>query len=131
MLARVARWIPALVYMTLIFYSSSQSDPAPALTNHIWDKLLHGAGYGVLALLYVWALAEERLAWTSMATLAVLLTSAYAASDEFHQAFTPGRMPDVKDWLADSVGAIIAVSAAAASTALRRPRPLQRSRPGR
>ena len=108
MVARVARWIPALVYMALIYYSSSQSDPAPALTSHIWDKLLHGAGYGVLALLYVRALAGERLAWTSIATIAILLTSAYAASDELHQTFTPGRMPDVKDWLADTVGAIIA-----------------------
>ena len=49
-----------------------------------------------------------------MALAAVLLTSLYAATDEFHQRFTPGRMSDVQDWLADTLGSVVAVTLVAA-----------------
>ncbi len=32
---------------------------------------------------------------------------AYAASDEVHQGFVPGREASIMDWLADSVGILI------------------------
>jgi VanZ family protein len=121
----VVRWAPALIYMALIFYSSSQSDPAPALTEHVWDKLLHASGYAVLALLYWWALVSDSLTWKATAATAILLTSAYAATDEMHQTFTPGRVPDVKDWMADTLGALLAIAAVSISTALRRRRRLR------
>jgi VanZ family protein len=107
---RVVRWAPALVYMALIFYSSSQPDPAPVVTRNVWDKLLHGAGYGALALLYVWALAGTRWRWRVIAAAAIVLTSAYAATDEVHQIFTPGRVPEVADWIADTIGGCVAVA---------------------
>jgi VanZ family protein len=122
---RLLRWAPAVIYMALIFYSSSQSDPAPALTQHVWDKLLHASGYGVLALLYWWALGGETLTLRATALAAILLASAYAASDEVHQLFTPGRNADVNDWMADTLGAALAIAGAAISTALRRPRRLR------
>ena len=107
---RLARWFPAFAYMALIFYSSSQSDPAPILTRNIWDKLLHGGGYAVLASCYVWALTGSARRWRTIAIAAIVLTSIYAASDEVHQVFTPGRVPDVVDWLADTIGGALAVA---------------------
>ena len=66
-----------------------------------WDKLYHAGNFGVLAgLLY---LASGR-AW-----LALALASLYGAGDELHQAFVPGRSADAADWLADTVGAALAV----------------------
>lgn len=109
-LKRLARWVPAFVFMALIFYSSSQPDPAPVVTGHVWDKLLHGGGYSVLALLYLWALAGAQRGWLVMACTAIVLTTAYAATDEIHQIFTPGRVPDVADWLADTIGGFVAVA---------------------
>jgi VanZ family protein len=47
---------------------------------------------------------------TSRAWLAVLLASLYGVSDEAHQAFVPGRSADAVDWLADTVGALAAVT---------------------
>lgn len=114
--SRVYRWGPALVYMALIFYSSSQPDPAPILTKNIWDKLLHGGGYAVLGLLDWWALRRGGLSWRVVAVLAIALASAYAATDEFHQKFTPGRTSDVEDWIADTVGAAMAVVSATVLT---------------
>ena len=109
-LKRLARWAPAFVFMALIFYSSSQPDPAPIVTRNVSDKLLHGGGYGVLALLYLWALAGTQRHWRVIAAAAIVLTSAYAATDEIHQIFTPGRVPDVADWLADTIGGLVAVA---------------------
>src|SRR5581483_7805114 len=103
---RILLWGPALLYMALIFYSSSQSDPAPELTGVVWDKLLHSSGYALLAILYARGLRGEGLAVKVIAIGAALLTSLYAASDEFHQSFTPMRTMDVRDWIADSIGGI-------------------------
>jgi VanZ family protein len=107
--------------MGLIFYTSSQSDPAPALTQHVWDKLLHGGGYCVLAILIARALAREQLAWTSVVLGAIILTSLYGASDEVHQMLTPGRQPDILDWLTDTaggaIGALLFVAGVAGSAA--------------
>lgn len=125
-LTRFRRWIPAIVYMLLIFYSSSQPDPAPLLTRNIWDKSLHAAGYAGLTISYIRALAGESLSWTTIAAAAAALASVYAATDELHQLFTPGRIADVRDWLADTAGAVLAAGGVMFSTALRRRRRLRR-----
>jgi len=93
--------------MALIFYSSSQSDPAPVLTHVVWDKLLHLGGYAVLGILFFRALWGEGVPMLSAVMLAIFLTSAYGATDEWHQAFTPQRQSDVHDWMADTLGGTI------------------------
>jgi VanZ family protein len=124
---RVFLWLPAVLYMALIFYSSSLSDPAPALTTVVWDKLLHSGGYAVLGILFGIALHGEGLAGGRLFALAVLLTSLYAASDEWHQSYTPRRESDVRDWLADSIGGTVgAAGFGLVSTASRRRRPPRR-----
>ena len=45
------------------------------------------------------------LAVVVLALVAFLVTSAYAATDEFHQTFVEGRHGKVFDWLIDSAGA--------------------------
>ncbi|MDR0991105.1 MAG: VanZ family protein [Propionibacteriaceae bacterium] len=40
---------------------------------------------------------------------AVVLASLYGVTDEFHQSFVPGRSPDPKDWMVDTIGAICGV----------------------
>lgn len=91
--------------MAVIFYSSSQSNPAPELTSLVWDKLLHACGYALLALLYARALSGEGFGFKATVVTAFLLTIAYGVSDELHQSFTPMRTMDAGDWLADSAGA--------------------------
>ncbi len=45
---------------------------------------------------------------TSIGFLASLVFSlAYAASDEVHQSFVPGREMSLMDWVADAVGILI------------------------
>jgi len=124
---RAALWLPALVYMAAIFHFSSEPNPLPAVTAHVWDKLLHLCEYAGLAFIMCRAFAGEGLSLRSAMLVAALLTSLYGASDEWHQAFVPPRSSDVHDWIADSIGAGLGVAAfAAISTALRRLRPRRR-----
>lgn len=41
----------------------------------------------------------------------VVGVSLFGAMDEWHQGFIPGRFPDVRDWVADSVGGIAGATA--------------------
>jgi VanZ family protein len=110
-LRRARLWVPALLYMGAIFHLSSESNPLPSLTSHVWDKVLHLSEYAGLAFLLCRALAGEGLSWLAAAAVAVLATTLYGASDEWHQAFVPLRSSDIRDWFADSLGALIGATA--------------------
>ena len=58
---RVSLWLPPLLYMAAIFHFSSESQPLPMLTEHVWDKLLHTIEYTGLAILLFRALDGEGL----------------------------------------------------------------------
>ncbi len=105
------RWTPVAAYMAGIFALSSISQP-PAFPGNT-DKDLHALVYGGLAAFVVRALAggwRQRVTWTT-AIVAMLIAVLYGVSDEFHQSFVPNRQSDVRDVVADTVGAAIASSA--------------------
>jgi len=97
--------------MALLFFASSV--PGDQLPGHFWDKLEHLLAYAVLGVLFLIPLAEARLSRVTVTTgaIAVLLSTLYGAFDEVHQAFTPDRSPDVRDLLADCLGATLGVAA--------------------
>ena len=101
---RAMLWLPPVAYMLLIFSLSSQSQPLPAVTEHIWDKALHFVEYAVLGALLCRALRGEGVAWVTAIAAAVFLASAYGASDEWHQSFVPLRDASIRDWFTDLVG---------------------------
>ncbi len=124
---RLSLWVPPLLYMAVIFYTSSQSEPLPALTAVVWDKLIHTAEYAALAFLFCRAARGEGAGWFGAIALAIVLTSTYGATDEWHQSFVPERDSDVHDWYADTTGAAAGSAIyGGVSMALRRPRPLRR-----
>ncbi len=100
----ILRWLPALGWMLLIFWFSSQSD-LPSASMPVLELLLkkgaHFGAYAILAILLARAIALPRYGRRAAFALAVL----YAISDEFHQSFTPGRMPQATDVLIDAAGA--------------------------
>ena len=105
-ISAILRWLPAVAWMALIFFLSSRSD-LPHAPEHwldvLWKKGAHLGAYAILACLY-----ERALALPRRGKLAALgLTVLYAISDEFHQSFTPGRMPAASDVLIDTVGATL------------------------
>ena len=112
--------VAAVAWAALIFWASSLPNPFPELPRGLWDhdKLLHGAAYAVLGALLRGALGGGWLRPSLALVAAVVLGTAYGASDEWHQSFVPNRSSDVGDLAADALGA--AVGAAAAALILRR-----------
>jgi VanZ family protein len=105
-------WLPLVAWMVLIFYLSSQPH-LPSLPESRFDLLLkkggHFAVFGVLAALW-WRVTSHPTwkAW-SVWGCALALTVLYATSDEFHQAFVPGRHPSPVDLMIDTAGAVVAL----------------------
>lgn len=106
------RWIPALLWCLVIFLSTG----SPAFTadstrevlgplNVALRKSTHLVSFGMLAVLFRFALGDRRRAGLA----AWGLTALYAASDEWHQRFIPGRGPGVDDVLLDALGAALAL----------------------
>jgi VanZ family protein len=93
--------------MGLIFFASSV--PGDEITIHVWDKLLHLTVYAALGFFFLLPVTDGR--WSKLTgwtvAIAVALATLYGLTDEFHQNFTPDRTPDVKDLLADALGATI------------------------
>jgi len=91
-------WLPVFVWAAVIFTFSS----IPSLSTGLgtWDTILrkgaHLTEYAVLGGLLYRALGREPLA------LAVGI--AYAATDELHQYFVPGRHASPVDVAIDAVG---------------------------
>ena len=106
------RWVPVSLWATFIFLLSAMSSPPiPGPKFPMEDKLGHCGLYGVLGWLIALALRRaHNLSLPKTFVLAILIGSAYGASDEFHQRFVPNRTCDLVDWFADTLGA----SAAAA-----------------
>jgi VanZ family protein len=117
---------PAVLWAGAIFTLSAQSNPplpssydlfhavlpaAPVDTFVAIDFLLRKAGhfteYAILAVLVHHALGIARQ-WSADRRLLVawLLAALYAASDEWHQSFVPGRTPAVTDVVIDACGAL-------------------------
>ena len=105
MARRLVDWLPALLYMGLIFMLSSQSNlPAPYEFPES-DKVFHVLAYAPLGFLMVYALSRS----TSSANLifvGAFLAFLYGVADEIHQAFVPGRDASALDAMADGTGAM-------------------------
>ena len=61
--------------------------------------------FGLIASLIARSFRRRPWMWA-----AILLASAYGALDEVRQSFTPGRSVEVDDWVADTLGACLAVT---------------------
>jgi len=129
-----ARWLAPVAWMAVIFALSAQ--PAdeldgmlpvfrrffPGMADFDWG---HYAAYFMLALTFEFAIgAASRKPLVKLAV--VLACVVYGATDEYHQSFVAGRMPDPMDLRNDAIGA----AAAVCFTALPGIRRLWRKLPG-
>ena len=101
-------WLPPLLLMAVIFLLSAQPslDSGLGLLDLIGRKLIHFTAYALLCFLWWRALASVTSPGHA-ALAALLLSSAYAASDEFHQSFVEGRSGNAVDWAIDTAGATL------------------------
>jgi VanZ family protein len=110
-----------IAYMAVLFFVSSLST-LPGPPGGLTDKHEHFFFYGILAALTLRALAGGEWRGITLATVlgAMLLSSAYGVSDEFHQRFVPGRQYDVLDMAADAIGSTVAATLLWAWSIIRR-----------
>lgn len=103
---RLSPWIPVVLWAGVIFTLSSVPDLGTGLGT--WDlvlrKIAHTAEYALLGALVYRAVRRP--------ATALLLASAFAVTDEFHQTFVAGRHGSPVDWLIDTAGAAIGVALA-------------------
>jgi len=94
------RFIPALIWMSVIFYFSTCQTTGIGGTSY-WYRFLilksfHLIEYAILFILINFALNSN--------LTSIILAYLYGVSDEIHQSFTPGRTPKFTDTLIDLTG---------------------------
>lgn len=105
---RLASGILAISWMATIYYLSSHPMPEIDLGFSAQDKLVHILGYGLLGALLLGAMPWRENGYRPRhVVFAVLLATLYGLTDEWHQAYVPGRSSDALDMLADAVGAML------------------------
>jgi VanZ family protein len=108
---RCARLLVLVAWMALITFWSAQGNlpiDQPSVANQLHGfqhRIAHLLAYGLLAVLARWAF--DGLPRASL--WAIVLTSAFGASDEWHQQFTPGRRAALDDWALDTAAGTLAL----------------------
>ena len=101
-------WGAVLSYCGLIFFISSQSFSVPQTVPSA-DIGAHGVLYAGLG--WLWARAVQHSWPTTRARMnlvsALVFTTLYGLSDEWHQLYVPERMADIRDVIADAVGGTV------------------------
>lgn len=110
LLAWLWYWFPPLVYMALIFYLSSLSEPP--VPGKIPDWVLHAAEYAMLGALAFRAMNRGFLNRSSIAVslLALIWSAGYGVTDEIHQLYVPEREFSWQDLAVDFAGSLLAVA---------------------
>lgn len=98
-----------LCYLVFIYWLSSHPMP-PAPIFFSWqDKLYHAGAYFLMGLFAWRCIRHFNVDFPQQLSASLAFCSFYGITDEWHQYFVPGRSPSVGDWLADSIGAAVAV----------------------
>ena len=104
-------WFPVALWCSIIFFLSSIPDlkvEQLGAFDLVLRKIAHVTEYAVLMALMLRAFEHTgsrgilQLSWWPG-----LLSVAYAASDEIHQGFVPGRCPALMDVCIDSFGVLL------------------------
>lgn len=98
---------PLALAVAIDIASGRSKVASPFLFPHS-DKVVHFFVFGLLATLVIRTRAVwRRVTWRGW--IAIAAVSAFGILDEFRQSFTPGRSVEVADWMADTLGACLAV----------------------
>lgn len=104
----IMRYGPLVVLSLLIFLASAQEQaPMPDLGFTWQDKVYHFFAYMAYAVTVYRAVSGTSVSTRGIIVRVLVITAVYAASDEWHQSFVPGRSSEVQDWIADVSGAVV------------------------
>lgn len=104
--------LPPILWALVIFSFSSFT---VGVSNEVYvkdfvvKKTVHMIEYAILSILIYRGFINYGLGKNKSLFLSLLFAGLYAVSDEFHQSFTPGREPKVRDVLIDLTGSFVAL----------------------
>jgi len=102
----------ALIFFCLAILAGSSipGDQIPKEFQLTPDKLIHCLEYFTLGILvYRWLMLQfafNKVHFLFLITL--VLGAGFGALDENYQRLTPGRTPDIWDWVLDTIGVLLA-----------------------
>src|SRR5699024_1041715 len=128
----IVRFLPMIVWMAVIFYLSAQpAEQSSELStgimhillkfiehivvidegffHHIVRKGAHLSAYFILGILTMFALEHKINCNRVQIGVSFLIGVFYAASDEVHQLFVPGRSGEIGDVGIDAMGVLLGV----------------------
>ena len=105
-------WLPLICWGLVMFLFSAK--PTSSTSEIYWEdffvkKTAHIVEYFVFTFLAFRALLNTGVNKIKAGYISILVAFIFAATDEFHQSFTPGRDPTLRDVLFDTIGATLAV----------------------
>jgi VanZ family protein len=102
---------PILLMASIIWSSGTGGPEIPrALIFPHFDKVGHFFMFGLIGTL-IYRVVFKVPGGFRAALFAVALTSLFGAMDEFRQSLNPQRSAHYGDWIADTLGAVVAVAA--------------------
>ena len=107
-LRKLSFWLPVVLWMALIFKFSSGTIPVASTVfwqDFAFKKTGHALLFGALAILIYRGLIGEGINKKKALIWAIIFSTFYGATDEFHQSFTQGREARVRDVIIDGLGA--------------------------
>lgn len=109
-LKKLSLWLPPLIWSFLIFRFSSGT--IPVASTVFWQdftvkKIGHVLLFGFLAIFIYRALRGEGVSGKNAVIWAIIISTLYGATDEYHQLFTQGREGNVRDVFIDGIGAAV------------------------
>lgn len=107
-----AQWTPVVAWAVFIFVLSAYPTKQVSevhLQDFIVKKTAHVIEYGIFAGLLYRAFKESGVKKRNAGIYSIFVAFVYGVTDEFHQSFTPGRDPKLRDVVFDTIGAIFAI----------------------
>ena len=105
-------WLPPILWGLIIFsFSSLQVGSSNEIywKDFVIKKTAHIVEYAILAVLLYRAMIGSDIEKKKAIIFAILIVSLYGFTDEFHQSFTPGREPRIRDVIIDTIGGALGV----------------------
>ncbi|MCX5679534.1 MAG: VanZ family protein [Candidatus Omnitrophica bacterium] len=105
-------WAPVFLWAAAIFYLSSISpEYFPQVPIQHADKIVHFIEYAVFGWLLIRAFkhSRPRVGDVMLVAASVILITAFAMSDEWHQSFVHGRVGDFSDVVLDTISSGVGI----------------------
>jgi len=105
-------WLPPILWGLVIFsFSSLQVGSSNEIywKDFLFKKTAHIVEYAILAILLYRAMIGSDMDKKKALIISIVVASLYGFTDEFHQSFTPGREPKIRDVAIDTLGSLTGV----------------------